>query len=51
MCLWFKMKSQQKNKTGTLEFSNTIDFFNSGTVEQVVEEVFIKEDRKRRRKT
>jgi hypothetical protein len=51
MCLWFKMKSQQKVKNGALEFPIARDFFDLGTVEQVVEEAFIKEPKKRRRKT
>jgi len=44
------MKSQQKLENCTLEFPITIDFFDLGTVEQVVEEVFINEPKKRRRK-
>jgi hypothetical protein len=44
------MKCQQKFETSTLEFPITIDFFDLGTVEEVVEEVFIKEPKKRRRK-
>jgi hypothetical protein len=43
------MKSQ-KFENCTLKFPLTVDFFDLGTVEQVVEEVFIKEPRKRRRK-
>jgi hypothetical protein len=44
------MKSQQKLETCTLEFPITIDFFDLGTVEQVVEEAFIKEPKKRRKR-
>jgi hypothetical protein len=45
------MKSQQKLETCTLEFPIRIDYFSLGTVEQVVEEAFIKEPKKRKRKT
>ena len=44
------MKSKQKLEAFTLEFPITIDFLDLGTVEQVVEEAFIKEPKKRRRK-
>ena len=44
------MKRQQKVEPCSLESSNTIDFLDLGTVEQVVEEAFIKEPKKRRRK-
>jgi hypothetical protein len=44
------MKSKQKVETCTLEFPITIDFSDLGTAEQVVEEAFIKEPKKRRRK-
>jgi len=43
------MKSQQKFRTCTLESPIMIDFFDLGTVEQVDEEAFIKEPKKRRR--
>ncbi len=43
------MKSQ-KIETCTFEFPTMVDFFDLGTVEQVVEEAFIKEPRKRKRK-
>jgi hypothetical protein len=44
------MKSKQQIQSSTLEFPITIDFLNFGTVEQVVEEAFIKEPKKKRRK-
>jgi hypothetical protein len=44
------MKSKQKLASCTLEFPITIDFLDLGTVEQVVEEAFFKEPKKRRRK-
>ena len=37
-------------ETCSLEAPITIDFFNLGTVEEVVEEALIKEPKKRRRK-
>jgi hypothetical protein len=43
------MNSQQKLNACTLEFPITIDFFDLDTVEQVVEEAFIKEPRKPRK--
>jgi len=45
------MKSKQNLETCSLESPITIDFFDLGTVEQVVEEAFIKEPKKRRRKS
>jgi hypothetical protein len=44
------MKSKQTSQTCALEFPVTIDFSDLGTVEEVVEEAFIKEPKKRRRK-
>jgi hypothetical protein len=44
------MKSHQKLETCALEFQNRIDFFDLDSVEQVVEEAFIKEPKKRIRK-
>jgi hypothetical protein len=44
------MKSKQQIQSSTLEFPVTIDFLNLGTVEQVVEEAFIKEPKRKRRK-
>ena len=44
------MKSKQKFENCTLDFPFTIDFLDLGIVEQVVEEAFIKEPKKRRRK-
>jgi hypothetical protein len=44
------MKSKQKFESCTLEFPITIDFSDLDTVEQVVEEAFINEPKKRRRK-
>jgi hypothetical protein len=44
------MKNKQKFENCALEFPITIDFFDLGTVEQVVEEAFIKESKKRRKK-
>ena len=44
------MKNQQKLENCVLEFPITIDFFDLGTVEQVVEEAFIKGPKKRRKK-
>jgi hypothetical protein len=44
------MKSKQVLETCGLEFPVTIDFFDLGIVEQVVEEAFIKEPKRRRRK-
>ncbi len=44
------MKSHQKLETCGLEFPIMIDFFDLGIVEQVVEEAFIKEPKKRRKK-
>jgi hypothetical protein len=41
----------QKSEACTLKFPITVDFFELGTVEQVVEEAFIKEPRKKRRKS
>jgi hypothetical protein len=43
------MRSHPKLETCALEFPITIDFFDLGTVEQVVEEAFIKEPKKRRK--
>jgi hypothetical protein len=44
------MKNKQTLETCSLEFPVTIDFFDLGIVEQVVEEAFIKEPKRRRRK-
>jgi hypothetical protein len=44
------MKSKQKFESCNLEFPITIDFLDLGTVEQVVEEAFVREPKKRRRK-
>jgi len=44
------MKSKQKFKNCTLDFPFTMNFLDLGFVEQVVEEAFIKEPNKRRRK-
>lgn len=44
------MKSKQKLETCTLEFPITIDFLDLDIVEQVVEEAFVREPKKRRRK-
>jgi hypothetical protein len=44
------MKSHQKLETCVLEFPRMIDFFDLGTVEEVVEEAFLKEPKKRRKK-
>jgi hypothetical protein len=44
------MKSKQMLETCSLKSPITIDFFDLGTVEQVVEEAFIKEPKRRRRK-
>jgi len=44
------MKSKQMLENYSLEVPITIDFFDLGTVEEVVEEAFIKEPKKRRRK-
>ena len=44
------MKSKQKLEALTSEFPVTVDFLDLGTVEQVVEEAFIREPKKRRRK-
>jgi len=44
------MKSKQKFQNCGLEFPITIDFLDLCSVEQVVEEAFIKEPKKRRRK-
>ncbi len=43
------MKSKQVLETCSLESPITIDFFDLGTVEQVVEEAFVKEPKKRRK--
>jgi len=44
------MNSKQQIQINTIEFPIAIDFLNFGTVEQVVEEAFIKEPKKKRRK-
>jgi hypothetical protein len=44
------MKSKPQSQSCTLEFPITIDFLDLGTVEEVVEEAFIKEPKKKRRK-
>ena len=44
------MKHRQNLEACTLEFPITVDFLDLGIVEQVVEEAFIREPRKRRRK-
>jgi hypothetical protein len=44
------MKSKQQIQSCTIEFPIAIDFLNLGTVEQVVEEAFIKEPKRKRRK-
>jgi hypothetical protein len=44
------MKSDQKLETCVLELPIIIDFFNLDTVEEVVEEAFLKEPKKRRKK-
>jgi hypothetical protein len=44
------MKGKQKFENCTLEFPSTMDFLSLDSVEQVVEEAFIKEPKKRRRK-
>ena len=44
------MKSKQNLETCSLESPITIDFFDLGMVEQVVEEAFIKEPKKWRKK-
>jgi hypothetical protein len=44
------MKNQQKVEAFTLGFPVNLEFFDLDTVEQVVEEAFIKEPKKRRKK-
>lgn len=44
------MKGKQKFESCTLDFPITIDFLDLDTVEQVVEEAFVKEPKKKRRK-
>jgi hypothetical protein len=44
------MKNKQGLETCTLKFPIKIDFLDLGTEEAVVEEAFIKEPKKRRRK-
>ena len=44
------MKGKQKFENCTLELPFAMDFLGLGSVEQVVEEAFIKEPKKRRRK-
>jgi hypothetical protein len=44
------MKSKQKFESYTLEFPISINFSDLDIVEQVVEEAFVREPKKRRRK-
>jgi hypothetical protein len=44
------MKSKQKPGSGALECPIAIDYMDSDMVEEVVEEAFLKEPKKRRRK-
>jgi hypothetical protein len=44
------MKNKQKLQTGASKFPVSVDFLDLGTEESVVEEAFIKEPKKRRRK-
>jgi hypothetical protein len=44
------MKSKQQFESCTLEFPITVDFVDLDIVEQVVEEAFVKEPKKPRRK-
>ena len=44
------MKSKQKCESCTLDFPITIDFMDLDTVEEVVEEAFVKDPEKKRRK-
>jgi hypothetical protein len=45
------MKSKQRSASCTLEFPIVIDFMDLDMVEQVVEEAFVDEPKKRRRKS
>ena len=45
------MKTRQKPGSCALDAPITVDYMDSDMVEQVVEEAFIKEPKKRRRKT
>jgi len=44
------MKNKQQVQSCTLEFPSTIDFLDLDIVEQVVEEAFVKEPKRKRRK-